>query len=44
MLGVPGKLGKNSVHGCQKNKLKKRISLSRSCPNNERPNFGLKEF
>jgi hypothetical protein len=44
VLGVHGKLVKYGVHSSKRKKLKKNIFLHTSCPNSNRPVFGLKEF
>jgi hypothetical protein len=45
MLGVLGKLVKYVVHSSKRKKLKrKKKKLHTSCPNNNRPVFGFKEF
>jgi hypothetical protein len=42
--GVHGKLMQYVVHSSKRKKIKKNIFLHISCPNNNRPVFGLKEF
>jgi hypothetical protein len=44
VLGVHGKLVKYVVHSSIKKKIKKIIFLHTSCPNSNRPIFGLREF
>jgi hypothetical protein len=44
MLGVHGKLVKYVVHSSKRKKWKKFNFLHTSCPNSNRPVFGLKEF
>jgi hypothetical protein len=44
VLGVHGKLAKYIVHSSKIKNLKKIIFLHTSCPNINRPGFGLKEF
>jgi hypothetical protein len=44
VLGVHGKLVENLVHLSKRKRWKKIIFLHRSCPNNNRPVFGIKEF
>jgi hypothetical protein len=44
VFGVPGKLVKYVVHSCKRKKWEKYIFLHTSCPNSNRPVFGLKEF
>jgi hypothetical protein len=44
VLGVHGKLVKYVVHSFKRKKLKKIKNLHTSCPNSNRPVFGLKEF
>jgi hypothetical protein len=44
VLGVHGKLLKYVVHSYKRKNLKKIIFLHTSCPNSNRPVFGLKEF
>jgi hypothetical protein len=44
VLGVHGKLVKNVVHLSKRKNWKKIIFLHTSCPNSNRPVFGLKEF
>jgi hypothetical protein len=44
MLGVHGKLVKYAVHSSKRKNWKKYIFLHTSCPNSNRPLFGLKEF
>jgi hypothetical protein len=44
MLGVHGKLVKDVVHSSKNKNRKKIIFLHTSCPNSNRPIFGLKEF
>jgi hypothetical protein len=44
MLGVPRKLVKYVVHSSKRKNWKRIIFLHTSCPNNNRPVFGLKEF
>jgi hypothetical protein len=42
VLGVHGKLAKYVVHSSKRKKIKKIIFLHTSCPNGNRPDFGLK--
>jgi hypothetical protein len=44
VLGVPGKLAKYVVHLSKRKNWKTNIFLHTSCPNSNRPVFGLKEF
>jgi hypothetical protein len=44
LLGVHGKLVKYVVHSSKRKNWKKIIFLHTSCPNSNRPFFGLKEF
>jgi hypothetical protein len=44
MLGIHGKLVKYAFHSCKRKNSKKHIFLHTSCPNSNRPVFGLKEF
>jgi hypothetical protein len=44
VLGVHGKLLKYVVHSSKRKNWKKIIFLHRSCPNSNRPVFGLEEF
>jgi hypothetical protein len=44
VLGVHGKLVKYVVHSSKRKNWKKNIFLHTSCPNNDGPVFGLKEF
>jgi hypothetical protein len=44
VLGVPGKLVKYVIHSFKRKNWKKMIFLHTSCPNSNRPVFGLKEF
>jgi hypothetical protein len=44
MLGVHRKLVKYVVHSSKRKNGKKIIFLHTSCPNSNRPVFGLKEF
>jgi hypothetical protein len=44
VLGVHGKLVKYVVHLSKRKNSKKIIFLHTSCPNSNRPVFGLKEF
>jgi hypothetical protein len=44
VLGVHEKLMKYVVHSSKRKKWKKVIFLYTSCPNSNRPVFGLKEF
>jgi hypothetical protein len=44
VLGVHGKLVKYVVYSCKRKNWEKFIFLHRSCPNSNRPVFGLKEF
>jgi hypothetical protein len=44
VLGVHGKLVKYVVQSSKRKKWKKIIFLHTSCPNSNRPVFGLKEF
>jgi hypothetical protein len=44
VLGVHGKLVKYVVHSSKRKNWKKFIFLHTSCPNSNRPVFGLKEF
>jgi hypothetical protein len=44
VLGVHGKLVKYVVHSSKRKNQKKIIFLHTSCPNSNRPVFGLKEF
>jgi hypothetical protein len=44
VLGVHGKLVKYVVHSSKRKKWKRYIFLHKSCPNSNRPVFGLKEF
>jgi hypothetical protein len=44
MLGIHGKLVKYVIHSSKRKNLKKIMFLHTSCPNNNRPVFGLKEF
>jgi hypothetical protein len=44
VLGVHGKLVKYIVHSSKRKNWKKIIFLHTSCPNSNRPFFGLKEF
>jgi hypothetical protein len=44
VLGVHGKLVKYVVHSFKRKNWKKNIFLHTSCPNSNRPVFGLKVF
>jgi hypothetical protein len=44
VLGVHGKLVKYVVHSSKRKKFIKKKFLHTSCPNSNRPVFGLKEF
>jgi hypothetical protein len=44
VLGVHGKLVKYVIHSSKRKKFKKLKILHTSCPNSNRPVFGLKEF
>jgi hypothetical protein len=44
MLGFHGKLVKYIVHSSKRKNWKKNVFLHTSCPNSNRPFFGLKEF
>jgi hypothetical protein len=44
MLGVHGKLVKYAVHSSKRKNWKEFIFVHTSCPNNNRPIFGFKEF
>jgi hypothetical protein len=44
MIGVHGKLVKYVVHSSKRKNWKKNKNLHTSCPNSNRPVFGLKEF
>jgi hypothetical protein len=44
VLGVHGKLVKYVVHSSKRKNCKKIIFLLTSCPNSNRPIFGLEEF